>query len=186
MCPGCNGARASPVELSEHPPYGKKTRDSRRSKLGRPMDRRACPQIGSEQALGNLRESSLPWGRLGWLVRTNVDPPLKGQVDRGGGPAKGPGLYQYAIQLWNAGRVAWWSAPYSKRGNCQGVSFRMVKLSQVLRRDVFGLKPLNAREIRLLTICPDLLLTSKQTPLAPADLVIGSLGGPPASSLRPS
>jgi hypothetical protein len=59
-------APGSPLELSEHPPYGK--RGAADGQVGEPMDRRARPQTGSEQALGDLSDLHYV-GRLGWLVR---------------------------------------------------------------------------------------------------------------------
>jgi len=115
--------RASPVREKRRAADGQ---------TGQPMDRRARPQTGAEQALGQL--SDLHYlGRLGWLVRP-CGSAVEEQVDRRRS-CEGAWLHQHAIQLRNSCRLPR-DQPLFEAGNRQGISFAR-EPGKVLRNDVW-------------------------------------------------
>jgi len=132
-------APSSPVDLSEHPPYGKNA-GQQTVKLGSQWTADRVHKLGQ----GTLWGTSVifitwdDWG--GWY--DHVDPPLKDKWT-GGGPAKGPGYTN--TQFSYGSRVGCLvMSPYSKRGIAHAFHSHvsLVKFSEV----TFGLKPLNARD----------------------------------------
>ena len=151
-------APSSPVELSEHPPYGKNA-GQQTVKLGSQWTAERVRQLGQSKlwASSAIFITWDDWG--GWY--DYVDPPLKNKWT-GGGPAKGPGYtntqFSYGTRV---GCLV--ISPYSKRGIAKGFHSHvsLVKFCET----TFGLKPLNARDQASddMSDCFDF----KQTPLPP-------------------
>jgi phospholipase C len=151
-------APGSPVELSEHPPYGKNA-GQQTVKLGSQWTADRVRNLGRSKLWANS-VVFITWDDFGgWY--DHVDPPLKDKWT-GGGPATGP---SYTNSQFSYGtRVGCLViSPYSK----QGVSkvfhshVSLVKFCEV----TFGLKPLNARDKASddMSDCFDF----KQKPLSP-------------------
>jgi len=151
-------APSSPVELSEHPPYGKNA-GQQTVKLGSQWTAERVRKLGQSKlwASSAIFITWDDWG--GWY--DHVDPPLKNKWT-GGGPAKGPGYtntqFSYGTRV---GCLV--ISPYSKRGIAKGFHSHgsLVKFCET----TFGLKPLNARDQASddMSDCFDF----KQTPLPP-------------------
>jgi phospholipase C len=132
-------APSSPVELSEHPPYGKNA-GQQTVKLGSQWTAERVRKLGQSKLWGSsaIFITWDDWG--GWY--DHVDPPLKNKWT-GGGPAKGPGYtntqFSYGTRV---GCLV--ISPYSKRGIAKGFHSHvsLVKFCET----TFGLKPLNARD----------------------------------------
>jgi phospholipase C len=132
-------APGSPVELSEHPPYGKNA-GQQTVKLGSQWTADRVRNLGRS----NLWANSVifitwdDWG--GWY--DHVDPPLKDKWP-GGGPATGPSYtntqFSYGTRV---GCLV--ISPYSKQGISK-VFHSHVSLVKFCET-AFGLKPLNARD----------------------------------------
>jgi phospholipase C len=132
-------APGSPVELSEHPPYGKNA-GQQTVKLGSQWTADRVRNLGRS----NLWANSVifitwdDWG--GWY--DHVDPPLKDKWT-GGGPATGPSYtntqFSYGTRV---GCLV--ISPYSKQGISK-VFHSHVSLVKFCEM-AFGLKPLNARD----------------------------------------
>jgi phospholipase C len=151
-------APGSPVDLSEHPPYGKHA-GQQTVKLGSQWTAERVHKLGQSK----LWWTSVifitwdDWG--GWY--DHVDPPLKDKWT-GGGPAHGPSYtdtqFSYGTRV---GCLV--ISPYSKRGIAKAFHSHvsLVKFCEV----TFGLKPLNARDQASddMSDCFDF----KQKPLAP-------------------
>ena len=151
-------APGSPVELSEHPPYGKNA-GQQTVKLGSKW---------TADRVRNLSKSKLwpkmvifvtwdDWG--GWY--DHVDPPLKDKWT-GKNPSRGPSYTN--TQFTYGTRVGCLViSPYSKRGISKAFHSHvsLVKFCEV----TFGLKPLNARDKASddMSDCFDF----RQTPLGP-------------------
>jgi phospholipase C len=132
-------APSNPVELSEHPPYGKNA-GQQTVKLGSQWTADRVRKLGQSK-LWEISAIFITWDDWGgWY--DHVDPPLKDKWT-GGSPAKGA---SYANTQFSYGtRVGCLViSPYSKRGIAKGFHSHvsLVKFSEV----TFGLKPLNARD----------------------------------------
>ena len=132
-------APSSPVELSEHPPYGKNA-GQQTVKLGSQWTAERVHNLGQSQLWGTSVIFIIwdDWG--GWY--DHVDPPLRDKWT-GGGPAKGASYTNTQFSYGN--RVGCLViSPYSKRGIAHAFHSHvsLVKFSEV----TFGLKPLNARD----------------------------------------
>ena len=131
-------APSSPVELSEHPPYGKNA-GQQTVKLGSQWTADRVHKLGQSKLWGTsvIFTTWDDWG--GWY--DHVDPALKDKWT-GGGPAKGPSYtntqFSYGTRV---GCLV--ISPYSKQGIAKAFHSHvsLVKFCEV----TFGLKPLNAR-----------------------------------------
>ena len=132
-------APSSPLELSEHPPYGKNA-GQQTVKLGSQWTAERVRKLGQSKLWGSsaIFITWDDWG--GWY--DHVDPPLKNKWT-GGGPAKGPSYtntqFSYGTRV---GCLV--ISPYSKRGISKVFHSHgsLVKFCET----TFGLKPLNARD----------------------------------------
>ena len=152
-------APGSPVELSEHPPFGKNA-GQKTVKLGSQWTADRVHKLGQSKLWANsvVFITWDDWG--GWY--DHVDPPPLKEKWTGGSPAKGP---SYANTQFSYGtRVGCLViSPYSKRGISKAFHSHvsLVKFCEV----TFGLKPINARDAASddMSDCFDF----KQTPLPP-------------------
>jgi len=151
-------APGTPVELSEHPPFGRNA-GQQTVKLGSQWTAERVHKLAQSKLWGTsvIFITWDDWG--GWF--DHVDPPLKDKWT-GGGPAQGP---RYTNTQFSYGtRVGCLViSPYSKQGIATAFHSHvsLVKFCEV----TFGLKPLNARDQASddMSDCFDF----KQTPLAP-------------------
>jgi len=151
-------APSSPVELSEHPPYGKNA-GQQTVKLGSQWTADRVGKLGQSKlwATSTVFITWDDWG--GWY--DHVDPPLKDKWT-GGGPAKGPSYtntqFSYGTRV---GCLV--ISPYAKRGIANGFHSHvsLIKFCET----TFGLKPLNPRDQASddMSECFDF----KQAPLTP-------------------
>ena len=151
-------APGSPVELSEHPPYGNNA-GQQTVKLGSQWTAERVHKLGQSKLWG-VSVIFITWDDWGgWY--DHVDPPLK-EKWTGGSPATGP---SYTNSQFGYGtRVGCLViSPYSKRGIAKAFHSHvsLVKFCEA----TFGLKPLNARDQASddMADCFDF----KQKPLAP-------------------
>lgn len=132
-------APGSPVDLSEHPPYGKNA-GQQTVKLGSEWTAERVRNLGQSQLWPKLAIFITwdDWG--GWY--DHVDPPLKDKWTAGS-PKSGPSYkgtqFSYGTRV---GCLV--ISPYSKRGISKSFHSHvsLVKFCEV----TFGLKPLNARD----------------------------------------
>ena len=158
-------APGSPVDLSEHPPFGKNA-GQQTVKLGSQWTADRVKKLGQS----NLWANSVvfitwdDWG--GWYDHVDPPPMPKPPVQSkwtGKGPAKGPSYtntqFSYGTRV---GCLV--ISPYSKRGISKAFHSHvsLVKFCEV----TFGLKPINARDTASddMSDCFDF----KQTPLPPS------------------
>jgi len=133
-------APGSPVELSEHPPYGKNA-GQKTVKLGSQWTADRVRKLGQSKIWANsvIFITWDDWG--GWY--DHVDPPPLKDKWTGGSPTAGP---SYANTQFSYGtRVGCLVvSPYSKRGISKAFHSHvsLVKFCEV----TFGLKPINARD----------------------------------------
>jgi len=132
-------APSSPVDLSEHPPYGTSA-GQKTVNLGSQWTADRVHQLG-QSSLWGISVIFVTWDDWGgWY--DHVDPPLKDEWT-GGGPASGP---SYTNTQFSYGpRVGCLViSPYSKQGINKTFHSHvsLVKFCEV----TFGLKPLNARD----------------------------------------
>jgi len=132
-------APGSPVDLSEHPPYGKSA-GQQTVKLGAQWTADRVHKLG-QSALWNTSVIFITWDDWGgWY--DHVDPPLKDKWT-GGGPSSGPSYTNTQFSYGN--RVGCLViSPYSKQGIAKAFHSHvsLVKFCET----TFGLKPLNARD----------------------------------------
>ena len=132
-------APGSPVELSEHPPFGRNA-GQQTVKLGSQWTAERVHNLGQSKlwATSVIFITWDDWG--GWY--DHVDPPLKDKWT-GGGPAKGPSYtntqFSYGTRV---GCLV--ISPYSKRGIAKAFHSHvsLVRFCEV----TFGLDPLNTRD----------------------------------------
>jgi len=133
-------APGSPVELSEHPPYGKNA-GQKTVKLGSQWTADRVHKLGQSKAWANS-VIFITWDDWGGCY-DHVDPPPLKDKWTGGSPTKGP---SYANTQFSYGpRVGCLViSPYSKRGISKALHSHvsLVKFCEV----TFGLKPINARD----------------------------------------
>jgi phospholipase C len=157
-------APGSPVELSEHPPYGKNA-GQQTVKLGSQWTADRVKKFGQSKLWANsvIFITWDDWG--GWYDHVDPPPQPKAPVQSmwtGKGPAKGPSYtntqFSYGTRV---GCLV--ISPYSKRGISKAFHSHvsLVKFCEV----TFGLKPINARDAASddMSDCFDF----KQTPLPP-------------------
>ena len=132
-------APGSPVDLSEHPPYGKSA-GQQTVKLGSQWTADRIHKLGQSK-LWNTSVIFVTWDDWGgWY--DHVAPPLKDKWT-GGGPSSGPTYSNTQFSYGN--RVGCLViSPYSKRGIASAFHSHvsLVKFCET----TFGLKPLNARD----------------------------------------
>jgi phospholipase C len=132
-------APGSPVDLSEHPPYGKSA-GQQTVKLGSQWTADRVHKLGQSK-LWNTSVIFVTWDDWGgWY--DHVTPPLKDKWT-GGGPSSGPSYTNTQFTYGN--RVGCLViSPYSKRGIASAFHSHvsLVKFCET----TFGLKPLNARD----------------------------------------
>jgi phospholipase C len=133
-------APGSPVELSEHPPFGKNA-GQQTVKLGSQWTAARVRKLG-QSALWSSMVIFVTWDDWGgWY--DHVDPPPLRDKWKGGGPSTGPSYtntqFSYGTRV---GCLV--LSPYSNRGISKGFHSHvsLVKFCEV----TFGVKPINARD----------------------------------------